>query len=66
MKAWTATRCRRCRHEEVRYCNVKRCRACGGPLERIAPPDRLILAKQIVARAKLWAAHILREAMGAT
>lgn len=67
MKAYTATRCAVCGHEAVRHLSVKRCRECGGRLERPTPSDatlaRLRLAKQIVARARLWAAHddVLRE-----
>lgn len=55
-RAWSKTRCTRCHHEEVRYSNVKRCRACGGPLERPGA-DRDVLLRQIVDRARLWAAH---------
>lgn len=47
-RAWSQTRCTRCGHEETRYSNVKCCRACGGALD---------LARRIVARAWLWAAH---------
>lgn len=61
MRSYTKTRCTRCGHEEVRYVNVKRCRACGGPIERPAPADaaaaRLELAERIVDRAWLWASH---------
>lgn len=57
MKTWSLTRCRDCQHEELRYCNVHRCRNCGGALERIAPADRLALAEKIAVAAAKWAAH---------
>lgn len=57
-RSWSQTICRRCGHEERRYANVKRCRVCAGPLERPQPSDdRLVLARRIVDRARMWAAH---------
>lgn len=67
-RAWSQTRCARCGHEEKRYANVKRCRACHGPLTRVEPSDerdieiarlreRLALAERIVQIARFWACH---------
>lgn len=63
MRSYSKTRCLVCKHEEVRYANVKRCRACHGPIERMAPPDRRELMDKIVARCRMWAVHdpILQE-----
>ena len=65
MRSYSNTRCRDCGHQEVRYCNVQRCRACGGRIERPAAEDaeiarlrtRLALAERIVHIARFWAAH---------
>lgn len=68
MRSYSNTRCRDCGHEEVRYANVRRCRACGGLVERPAEPDdrdaeivrlraRVELANRIVHIARFWAAH---------
>ena len=67
MTSYGPTRCRACGHEEIRYCNVRRCRNCGGVLERPALADatraRLALAERIVQKAWMWAAHdpVLRD-----
>ena len=56
MKSYSLTRCRDCGHEEVRYSNVKRCRACHGPVERpLAPADaELHLLRELRADVMRW------------
>lgn len=56
MRSYSTTRCRDCGHEEVRYANVRRCRACGGPVDRPQLPAdaELRLLRELRADVERW------------